>query len=40
MTIYGHESDLIAFSWLRAGIDDKNHLSKKNIQIHMSSIPT
>ena len=32
MTKYGHESGSIAISHLKAGIGDKNHLSKKIIQ--------
>ena len=34
MTKYGYESGSIAISHLKAGIDDKNHLSNKIIQIH------
>ena len=40
MTKYGHESGSIAISNLKAGIGDKNHLSKKIIQIHIFPIPT
>ena len=40
MTKYGHESGSIAISQLKAGIGDKNHLSKKIIQIYIFSIPT
>ena len=40
MIKYGHESGSIAISRLRAGIDDKMYISKKNIQIHIFPIPT
>ena len=40
MTKYGHESGSIAFSRLRAGIDDEIYISKKIIQIHIFAIPT
>ena len=40
MTKYGHESGSIVISHLKAGIGDKNHLSKKIIRIHIFSIPT
>ena len=40
LTKNGHESGLIAISRLRAGIDDKNYISKKIMQVPLFYVPT